>query len=579
MQVFSVESFDELNSQLYSEAVGRFKELEALEQPAVEGANKYHHCTDQFVHKGILDRTSIVEVLETVTRCRVIDPNMISFPNSFLEAIRILLPKEFVQASFIFPIKHENGLLHLVMANPLDRDLVTLVEVMTGSTVTKYAGSVDELRNAIDTIYLDDNDEDLSDAKHVEKKAMEAVSYYNNTANKDLEKLISDPYLIILFRMVLEGALAKSVSDLHFETQKEEFRVRVRQDGVLQTLWVFPVSLGFALIARMKVLAGLDMELRGAPQDGRISNNLVDGKLMDIRLSLLSGVYGEKVVLRVLERGKEQLGLTDLNLDEVATGRINKAISRPNGMILVTGPTGSGKTTTLYAILKELNSVDVNISTAEDPVEYELDGITQVSCTEQDETTFSDALKSFLRQDPDIIMVGEIRDSETADIATKAALTGHLMLSTLHTNDAASAITRLLNINVPDYVLAACNLTIVAQRLVRRICQSCKVSFVPPEKLIQKAGLKKSFFNDKEIFTGEGCPSCSGIGYRGRESVVEVLVLDAKIEELIASKASADQINKAAVQAGMKTMRESAIDKLLGGLTTLEEVVRVTADE
>lgn len=569
-----VESYRELNNKLLAE-------ISRQGFSVGSGSKDFHHTTDVLADQGFKEKKVARKILESVTRCRSIDPNMISFSREFLERMSLLFEKSFVQVSQIFPIKHVNAELHVVMANPFDRELVRTIEVLSGSTVIVYCGSSRNILGAIDALYVELPQRNLSDIETVTDLALRAVSELKNDVNEDVgvKALVVNPLVIILLRLILEDVLSKSISDLHFEMEKESFRIRVRQDGVLLSAWSFPRVLGEAIILRLKVLADLDLTMHGKPRDGRISHNLAMNRSMDIRLSLLFGVHGEKVVLRILDRGKDQLSLSDLNLESVALGRIEKAMHRPNGMILVTGPTGSGKTTTLYAILKELNVEGVNIATAEDPVEYELAGITQVNCSESVGTTFPEALKSFLRQDPDIVMVGEIRDSETADIATKAALTGHLMLSTLHTNDAAGAVIRLLNIGVPDYVLAAVNLTVIAQRLVRKICLNCKESFVPSPGDLSGLGLREEQTAAiKELYFGAGCDLCSGTGYRGRESVMEVLVMNLAMEKLIAGKAGISEIAKAAIDGGMKTMRVNAQEKLLNGVTTLEEVTRVTID-
>jgi len=576
-------SFRQLNESLLSELVARGYDGQA------DHADEVNHQTDFLIAQGGEKRKVAVKVLELVTRCRAINPNMISFTKEFLERMSILFSKEFLLASLAFPIKHVGAEIHMVMANPLDNELVNTLACMAGSEVIPYCGATTDIRAAIDELYLPassglgpnsaEESEKGQDIEQVVKQATNAVAdYFNNSKSDDFLALASNPFLILLVRLILTDVLEKSISDLHFETEKNYFRLRVRQDGVLRQVWRFEKPLGRAIIARIKVLCGLPLSEVAKPLDGRITQSLVLGREMDIRVSILRSAHGEKAVLRILDRGKDQLSFEDLKLSEFASVRIKEAMQRPNGMILVTGPTGSGKTTTLYAILNELNDEGVNISTAEDPVEYELDGATQVSCTETG-TTFAEALKSFLRQDPDIIMVGEIRDNETADIATKAALTGHLMLSTLHTNDAASAITRLLNIGVAPYVIAACNLTVVAQRLVRKICDSCKESYSPSEVELKNVDVSVEVLDGRDFCIGRGCERCYGTGYRGRMGVLEVLTVNVELEKLIASGASAGELHACAVKNGMQTMRQSAQQKLLAGTTSVEEVLRVTADD
>jgi len=575
--MMSIDSFHDLNLSLQHE-------LTSLGYDTVEvGNEQVNHRTDQLIAQGRDERKVAIKVLESVTRCRAINPNIISFTQEFLAKMSLLLSKTFLLEVLVFPIKHVGAELHLVMANPLDEKLINQIECLSGSKIVPYCGSTADIRLALTELYLKENDswrdQSFEDVEALVSNASVVASKYQNSSDdRPLIELASDPYIIILLRVILTDVLAKSVSDLHFETEKKAFRLRVRQDGVLREVWRFEKPLGNALLARIKVLCDLPLEKCTKPLDGRITRSLVLGKDMDIRVSILRSAHGEKAVLRILDRGKDQLSLDDLKLSKIAMQRVSHAMQRPNGMILVTGPTGSGKTTTLYAVLKELNQEGVNISTAEDPIEYELDGATQVSCTDTG-TTFSEALKSFLRQDPDIIMVGEIRDNETADIATKAALTGHLMLSTLHTNDAASAITRLLNIGVPPYVIAACNLTVVAQRLVRKICDSCRESYTASKLELEKVDISLQKGKKLKCFSGRGCDQCDGTGYRGRRSIMEVLTIDVELEKLIASGASAGELQVAAVSSGMQTMRDSAQELLLQGVTTFEEVLRVTSND
>jgi len=532
--MLSEQSLCKLNQSLLVELSARGYESQLV---ASEGRV---HQTDALVAQGGEECKVAIKVLEAITRCRAINPNMISFTRDFLERMSILFTKDFLLHSLAFPIKHAGAELHMVMANPLDAELVTTIECLSGSEVIPYCGAAIHIRSAINDLYLfGDSDshpeggasktgDETGISAAIENATTAVAGYFNGHDTSDLFGLASNPFLIVLLRLILTDVLAKSISDLHFETEKTYFRLRVRQDGVLRQVWRFEKPVGKAIISRIKVLSDLPLTELTKPLDGRITKSLVLGREMDIRVSILRSAHGEKAVLRILDRGKDQLDFEDLKLSDFASVRIKSAMQRPNGMMLVTGPTGSGKTTTLYAILNELNDEGVNISTAEDPVEYELDGATQVSCSDTG-TTFAEALKSFLRQDPDIIMVGEIRDNETADIATKAALTGHLMLSTLHTNDASSAITRLLNIGVAPYVIAACNLTVVAQRLVRKICSSCQQSYPPSELELTSVDLTLEQLAGRDFCVGRGCERCYGTGYRGRVSVMEVLTVNVEL--------------------------------------------------
>jgi len=354
------------------------------------------------------------------------------------------------------------------------------------------------------------------------------------------------------------------------------FRVRFRVDGVLEEIMKPPLKLKNAITSRIKVMANMDIAERRLPQDGRIKLKFGPGQEMDFRVSVLPTIFGEKIVLRLLDKSNLQLDMTKLGFEEKALRDFKEAIYKPYGMVLVTGPTGSGKTTTLYSALSELNKVTSNISTAEDPVEFNLVGINQVQIHEEIGLNFANALRAFLRQDPDIIMVGEIRDFETAEIAIKAALTGHLVLSTLHTNDAPSTINRLLNMGIEPFLVASSVNLILAQRLARVICPGCKTPVELPPQALLEIGVPKEEIGTFTCFHGTGCAQCSGSGYRGRIALYEVMPMVDELRDLVLSGASASELKKAAMACGMKTLRQSGITKLKEGITTIEEVVRVT---
>jgi type IV pilus assembly protein PilB len=383
--------------------------------------------------------------------------------------------------------------------------------------------------------------------------------------------------VVTLVNAILADAAKRRASDIHIEPYEKIFRVRFRVDGVLQEIMSPPLRLKNPLVSRLKVMAGLDIAERRLTQDGRIKLKMGVGGELDIRVSVLPTLSGEKVVMRLLDKSNLQLDMSKLGFDPQTLKDFLEAIHKPYGMILITGPTGSGKSTTLYSALSELNKPDVNISTAEDPVEYNLVGINQVQVREQIGLTFAAALRSFLRQDPDIIMVGEIRDLETAQIAVKAALTGHLVLSTLHTNDAPSTVDRLINMGVETFLLISSINLIAAQRLVRRICEKCKEPVtVSPEILINLGVDSAEIGTGFATFSGRGCSNCNGTGYRGRLAIYEVMVMHEGLKELILRNASVVELKREAVKLGMSTLRMSALEKVREGLTTIEETVRVT---
>jgi type IV pilus assembly protein PilB len=395
----------------------------------------------------------------------------------------------------------------------------------------------------------------------------------------DLARGVDDAPVVKLANYLLTEAIKRRASDIHIEPYEKEFRVRYRVDGVLFEVMRPPLRLRNALSSRLKIMASLDIAERRLPQDGRIKMKIGKGREMDFRVSTLPTIYGEKIVLRLLDKASLQLDMTKLGFEPAQLVDFNDSIHRPFGMILVTGPTGSGKTTTLYSALVDLNKVADNICTAEDPVEYNFAGINQVQTKEEIGLTFAAALRSFLRQDPDIIMVGEIRDYETAEIAVKAALTGHLVLSTLHTNDAPSTVTRLLNMGIEPFLVSSSLNLIVAQRLARRVCMKCREEIKILPKVLVDAGMKPERIRLAKPAKGKGCEDCSGTGFRGRVALYEVMPIKEEIKDLVLRGGSALDLQREAVRLGMKTLRQSGLTKLEEGVTTLEEVLRVTAPD
>jgi type IV pilus assembly protein PilB len=393
----------------------------------------------------------------------------------------------------------------------------------------------------------------------------------------DLEKAADDAPVVKLCNHLLLSAIQKGASDIHVEPYEKSYRVRFRVDGVLHEEMSPPVKLKAALSSRLKIMAHLDIAERRLPQDGRIKLKVGEDKEMDFRVSVLPTLFGEKIVLRLLDKGNLQLDMTKLGFEQDQLNDFKRAIESPYGMVLVTGPTGSGKTTTLYSALSELNTLSDNICTAEDPVEFNLSGINQVQMHEDIGLNFAAALRSFLRQDPDIIMIGEIRDFETAEIAIKAALTGHLVLSTLHTNDAPSTITRLLNMGVEPFLVTASVQLVQAQRLVRKICAGCKQPTETPVDELKSLGA-----TDEEIATatchrGVGCQVCGGSGYKGRVALYEVMPFKDALKELVLQGAAAVEIKAEAIRVGMRTLRMSGVRKICEGVTSVDEVARITA--
>jgi type IV pilus assembly protein PilB len=461
------------------------------------------------------------------------------------------------------------------MSDPSNLVAVNEVKFLTGYDVKVALAAVGSLDQAIEQLY--EAGADYQDVlAEVQGEDVQLIREEEEIDLKELERATEDAPVVRLVNAILTSAIKRRASDIHLEPFERVFRVRYRIDGVLEEIMKPPLKLKNAITSRVKVMASLDIAERRLPQDGRIKLKVGPGKDMDFRVSVLPTIFGEKIVLRLLDKSSLQLDMTKLGFAEDALKQFREAIYKPHGMVLVTGPTGSGKTTTLYSALSELNKITSNISTAEDPVEYNLVGINQVQINEDIGLTFANGLRAFLRQDPDIIMVGEVRDFETAEIAIKAALTGHLVLSTLHTNDAPSTINRLLNMGVEPFLVASSVNLVLAQRLIRLVCTSCREPAEIPPQVLVDIGVKQEDLGKFNCFRGTGCPQCGGSGYRGRNALYEVMPISEEIRELILSGASEREIKRTAVGVGMSSLRQSGISILKQGATTVDEVVRVT---
>jgi len=461
------------------------------------------------------------------------------------------------------------------MADPSNIFAIDDIKFMTGFKVEPVVAAETSIKNAINKYY--DSTGMVEDImKNFDDKDVEAMKEGEEGVNvAELGKAAEDAPVVKLVNLILTDAIKKGASDIHIEPYEKSFRVRYRIDGVLYDVMQPPTRLKAAITSRVKIMAQLDIAERRLPQDGRIKIKM-GGKEMDYRVSTLPTLFGEKVVMRLLDKGNLQLDMTKLGFDTQALADFEAGLLLPYGMVLVTGPTGSGKTTTLYSALNRLNTSETNIMTAEDPVEFNLPGINQVQTKAEIGLSFAAALRSFLRQDPDVIMVGEIRDFETAEIAVKAALTGHLVLSTLHTNDAPSTISRLLNMGVEPFLVAASTNVILAQRLARRVCAGCKQTVpVPPQALVS-VGFDAEEANTLKVVKGKGCMVCSETGYKGRVALYEVMVIKDNIKEAILQGASALELRELGRKNGMQTLREAGLQKIREGVTTVEEVLRVT---
>ncbi|MBI4716080.1 MAG: type IV-A pilus assembly ATPase PilB, partial [Nitrospirae bacterium] len=494
-------------------------------------------------------------------------------------AVIRLIPPDVVQKYQVIPVRRTGTVITLAMVDPSNVFAIDDIKFVTGYDVEAVIASEGAI-NAAMVKYYDTGGISLQQVlRGMEGGGEETLDIMAGEEEevdlRELKEAVEEAPVVKLVNLVLSDAIKKGASDIHIEAYEKKFRVRYRIDGILYEVMNPPVKLRAALTSRLKIMAELDIAERRLPQDGRIKLKLKD-KEVDLRVSTLPCLFGEKVVLRILDKGALSLDMTHLGFEPKALSDFMKAIESPYGMVLVTGPTGSGKSTTLYSALQKINDIETNIMTAEDPVEYNVFGINQVQIKDEIGLNFAAALRSFLRQDPDVIMVGEIRDYETAEIAVKAALTGHLVLSTLHTNDAASTITRLVNMGVEPFLVASSLVLILAQRLARRICRECKAEDPVSLQALTAAGFPEAEAVQVKHFRGKGCSNCNNTGYRGRVALYEVMPVGEELKELILEGASPTEIKKRAIALGMNTLRMSGLAKLKEGVTTLDEILRTT---
>ncbi|MBL9114802.1 MAG: type II/IV secretion system protein [Verrucomicrobiaceae bacterium] len=476
-----------------------------------------------------------------------------------------IMPSAMARLYGAFPITMDSTSLHVAFTDPLNPQLAEDLRFAIGKDVVPVVARRDQVQALIDKHYG-------SGATSFD----EIFKQLGLSAAKSNDEPDPNSAPIVRFvDLVLTQAIKEKASDIHFEPFEHEFKIRYRVDGALYEMAPPPAHLANTVISRVKVMANLNIAERRIPQDGRIMTT-VEGKPVDMRVSSLPTQHGESVVLRVLDRSSIQLTMTDLGMSDYLYSYIQETIHKPNGIFIVTGPTGAGKTTTLYAALREINTIDSKLLTAEDPVEYELDGIMQVPVNEAVGLTFARALRAFLRQDPDRIMVGELRDLETASIAIQASLTGHLVLSTLHTNDAAGAVTRLVDLGVEPFLISATLEGVLAQRLLRTICKECKVSYNPSQSILNQLGLTAHDTQGKQFFTGGGCGRCGNSGYKGRKGLFELMDITDPLRDMIVKRAPTLTLKQKAIEMGMVTLRQDGIRSIFDGVTTIEEVLKYT---
>jgi type IV pilus assembly protein PilB len=496
------------------------------------------------------------------------------------EGVVQCIPEEVSRKFLCIPLALKDNILDVAMADPLDLNMIKDLQFVTGYNIQPAISTPAQILDALQKHYYPERTigevaDELGEEELMEFLPEERIDE-EEAESESLDIRPNSPF-VKMVDLIIKSAIKKGASDVHVEAQENQVRVRNRVDGVLQDSIKLPRWTQPIIISRIKVLGGMDISERRLPQDGRIRVRAKNVSV-DLRVSTLPTYYGEKAVIRILNKESSFLSLDDLGFSDKNLGTIKKFIYQPQGMLLITGPTGSGKTSTLYGCMRKIQSVAVNIVTVEDPVEYELAGINQVQINEKVGLTFPYVLRSILRQDPNVIMIGEIRDVDTAEIALQSALTGHLVLSTLHTNDAPSAVTRLVDIGMPPYMIASSVMGVIAQRLVRVICRDCKEEYLPKPDLLDRLSLNKKDLPFK-FFKGAGCPSCGNSGYRGRTVIEEVMVMGRKIRDLVQSGATADVIRDAAMATGMTTLGISGLRKIEAGITTIDEVLQAVQDK
>ena len=545
-----------------------------VERTQLDALNDEHRATgkplaDVVVDLGLLEKEELLRRIAEHLGYAFVPELPAQIPGDAISAVTGQLARDYG----VMPVRADDASIDLVVTDPfnpqtaddlafaLNRDVRLLVadpdkvEIQIKQHYGEDEASIEDLLHEISTDPISRSEQELSE--------------------RDIESLAEQTPIIKFVNLVLGQAIRDKASDVHFEPFEHEFKIRYRIDGALYEMAPPPRQLALPIISRIKVLASLNIAERRIPQDGRIKITIA-GRAVDLRVSTLPTQFGESVVLRVLDQAAVQLDITQLGMPDDVFQGVHELIRRPNGIFIVTGPTGSGKTTTLYSGLRIINTVDLKLLTAEDPVEYEIEGIMQVPVNPLVGLTFASALRSFLRQDPDVIMVGEIRDLETAQIAIQASLTGHLVLSTLHTNDAAGAITRLIDMGVESFLIASTLEAVLAQRLVRRICAHCKTAYAPSPDLLAQAGLDRQRAAGRQFHFGRGCPSCNQSGYRGRMGIYEWLRVGEPVRDLITAKAPTLAIRQKAIEQGMRTLRDDGIRAIFDGHTTIEEVVKYT---
>ncbi|HOO55797.1 MAG TPA: type II secretion system ATPase GspE [bacterium] len=539
--------------------------LKELGQNNEEGLDQY------LISKGYVEEKEILKIDARELGHTYIDLEEVEIDPKLAK----IIPKHIAEKYKVIVVSKEEGNLNLAMANPLNIFAIDDIKTLTGNEVVPMLGSENQIVEKIEEVYsqLESADEIIGNMDVQEDQQMKAIEEEESLSTTKLQAQAEEAPVIKLSNSVIMQAVKDGASDIHVEPGKTSVRIRFRIDGVLHEEMKFPRKLHAALVSRYKILAKLDIGEKRIPQDGRIPLR-VEGREIDLRVATVPTVWGEKVTMRILDKSSILIGLERLGFESQDLAEFRRLINKPYGIIFVTGPTGSGKTTTLYAVLNELNSIEKNIISIEDPIEYQLPGVAQAQVNNKAGLTFAAGLRSMLRQDPDIVMVGELRDKETAEVAIHASLTGHLVLATIHANDTSSTVTRLFHMGVEPFLVSSSVICVLAQRLVRRICPECKTEYTPPPDSLQRLGIPPG----TKLYRGAGCEFCRETGYQGRLGVYELMSVDEELRSLITEEASAPEIRRKALDLGMYTLQQDGIRKVISGLTSIEEAMRVLFD-
>ncbi len=562
----------------HSPAIYEFlKEQRLVDDQQLDALNEEHKATgkplaDVVVDLGLVEKEELLQRIALHLGYDYLRELPVQFSGEAIAAVNGKLARDYG----VMPLRADDQSVELVVTDPFNTQAVDDLAFALDRNVRLYFADPDKVEVQIKQHYGEDQESIDDVLQEISTGKIETGGGASRElTERDIESMAAQTTSITFVNLVIGQAIRDKASDIHFEPFEHEFKIRYRIDGALYEMAPPPKQLALPIISRVKVLASLNIAERRVPQDGRIKIN-IGGRAVDLRVSTLPTQFGESVVLRVLDQSAVRLDMSQLGMPEDVFNGMQEILRRPNGIFVVTGPTGSGKTTTLYSGLRVINTVDLKLLTAEDPVEYEIEGIMQVPVNPLVGLTFASALRSFLRQDPDVIMVGEIRDLETAQISIQASLTGHLVLSTLHTNDAAGAVTRLVDMGVEPFLIAASLEAVLAQRLVRRICSQCRSSYVPQPEMLASLGVNRDSVGSRQFSYGKGCPVCSQSGYKGRLGIYEWLRLSDALRDMATRRAPTLEIRQKAIEQGMRTLRDDGLRAIFDGNTTIEEVLKYT---